>query len=87
MRRVRCSSYTLLHNRVLFSHLQVIQIYKDPDGNPLRRGGKQSSAFSRGTPFTRSLEAIQNHAMIEEENKELRKQVEEVSFSHKIIIH
>lgn len=37
--------------------------------------------------FTRSLEAIQNHAMIEEENKELRKQVEEVSFSRKIIIH
>lgn len=63
-----------------FCLLQVIQIYKDPDGNPLRRGGKQSSGFSRGTPFTRSLEAIQNHAMIEEENKELRKQVEEVSF-------
>ena len=87
MWRVRCSSKTLLHNRVLFSLLQVIQIYKDPDGNPLRRGGKQSSGFSRGTPFTRSLEAIQNHATIEEENKELRKQVEEVSFSRKIIIH
>lgn len=54
---------------VYSSSLQVIQIYKDPDGNPLKRGNR-ASGLSRGTPYSQSIEALQNRARIDQAEKE-----------------
>lgn len=60
---------------------QVIKIYKNPDENPLRRGNR-TNAGSLSRPFTRSFpDAAQSRqGTIEEENLQLRKEVEAVRF-------
>ena len=58
---------------------QVIKIYKNPDENPLRRGNR-TNAGSLSRPFTRSFPdaARSRCGTIEEENLQLRKEVEAV---------
>lgn len=48
---------------------QVIQIYKDPDGNPLKRGTR-ASGLSRGTPYSASMDALQNRVRLDQAEKE-----------------
>ncbi|KAJ7363242.1 hypothetical protein OS493_011524 [Desmophyllum pertusum] len=57
---------------------KVIQIYKDPDGNPLRHG-RASGLSVHDTPFTQSLDRLQNRIMIEAENNhKAKKEIEEL---------
>jgi len=48
---------------------KVIQIYKDPDGNPLKRGDK-GSVLSRGARYSQSIDALQNRSRIDQAERE-----------------
>ncbi|KAL9973239.1 hypothetical protein ACROYT_G019663 [Oculina patagonica] len=49
---------------------KVIQIYKDPDGNPLKRGTR-ASGLSQGTPYCQSMDTLQNRVKLERAEKEV----------------
>ena len=67
---------------VKFHISQVYRIYKNPDENPLRRGLNSTACGSSNRQFLHvpSFDALRNKAQVEEENQQLREEVETVRF-------
>ncbi|CAH3039067.1 unnamed protein product [Porites lobata] len=61
---------------------KVYRIYKNPDENPLRRGLNSTACGSSNRQFLHvpTFDALRNKAQVEEENQQLREEVETVRF-------